>query len=506
MACCAAESAACCACGMVTSCLSRMCCGCCSSKKSSGQAAKAGYLFLLLLSTVLAIILRYKGAQGIDLPMWKVNCYPNINGTAVESSTKVNFQYGELSVPQKQFYASCAGNAAVYRISFMTAAFFLITAAGTACSRAVHTSWWLLKILLYLALVGSSFFIPNYVFDDSGYAWISRVLSVFFLMLQIFILIDFGYSWNASWYEKYESDKDDKPKTANAWVAGILFMCFTCYIFSIVGISLLYLHFGHCSINSFFITMTLLLIIISTGLQLTGETGALLPSSIVAAYATYLCWGALASNPDAGCNPTAVSGTAEDPWYIAAGVLITAASLAWTALNAARSTPQLFQSTADDELDTTLPPSSLGTPNPTAGQEGRISSGNKETPLIDANDGDSLESGKAGAIREEDVKLTEGGKSSMANHAQLNDEQAALDAADEEKYWIFHSILFLGSVYMAMLLTDWGSSTTADAGSLIQPDQGKTAMWVKILSQWFTVGVYIWTLVAPRLFPDRDFS
>jgi hypothetical protein len=35
---------------------------------------------------------------------------------------------------------------------------------------------------------------------------------------------------------------------------------------------------------------------------------------------------------------------------------------------------------------------------------------------------------------------------------------------------------------------------------------GWTSVWVKVVSQWVTVGLYCWTLVAPVLFPDRDFS
>jgi hypothetical protein len=35
---------------------------------------------------------------------------------------------------------------------------------------------------------------------------------------------------------------------------------------------------------------------------------------------------------------------------------------------------------------------------------------------------------------------------------------------------------------------------------------GWTSVWVKVVSQWVTVGLYCWTLVAPLLFPDRDFN
>jgi hypothetical protein len=32
------------------------------------------------------------------------------------------------------------------------------------------------------------------------------------------------------------------------------------------------------------------------------------------------------------------------------------------------------------------------------------------------------------------------------------------------------------------------------------------SVWVKIISSWFCIAIYVWTCIAPALFPDRDFS
>ena len=32
------------------------------------------------------------------------------------------------------------------------------------------------------------------------------------------------------------------------------------------------------------------------------------------------------------------------------------------------------------------------------------------------------------------------------------------------------------------------------------------AVWVKAISSWLCFGIYMWTLVAPVVLPDRDFS
>lgn len=49
--------------------------------------------------------------------------------------------------------------------------------------------------------------------------------------------------------------------------------------------------------------------------------------------------------------------------------------------------------------------------------------------------------------------------------------------------------------------------------SLFRPDESLqvlsspwTAVWVKICSSWAGLLLYLWTLVAPLVLPDRDFS
>ena len=53
-----------------------------------------------------------------------------------------------------------------------------------------------------------------------------------------------------------------------------------------------------------------------------------------------------------------------------------------------------------------------------------------------------------------------------------------------------------------MTLTNW-YKPDGDGKKLLQND---ASMWVKILSSWVCAGLYVWTLVAPILLPDRDFS
>lgn len=89
-------------------------------------------------------------------------------------------------------------------------------------------------------------------------------------------------------------------------------------------------------------------------------------------------------------------------------------------------------------------------------------------------------------------------------------------------YSFFHLIFALASMYLAMLMTGWSSSSgecaplvllagergvrghpsnTGEDKDLI--DVGWASVWVKIGTQWATALLYVWTLVAPLIFPDR---
>lgn len=68
-------------------------------------------------------------------------------------------------------------------------------------------------------------------------------------------------------------------------------------------------------------------------------------------------------------------------------------------------------------------------------------------------------------------------------------------------YTFFHLIFALASMYSAMLLSGWTNSS--ESSDLI--DVGWTSVWVRICTEWVTAALYVWTLLAPLFFPDREF-
>lgn len=53
-------------------------------------------------------------------------------------------------------------------------------------------------------------------------------------------------------------------------------------------------------------------------------------------------------------------------------------------------------------------------------------------------------------------------------------------------------------LYIMVLLTNWQNPNNQEN----LPDMWPV-VWIKIVSAWLAVLLYLWTLVAPILFPDR---
>ena len=60
----------------------------------------------------------------------------------------------------------------------------------------------------------------------------------------------------------------------------------------------------------------------------------------------------------------------------------------------------------------------------------------------------------------------------------------------------------LAAVYVGILITNWNSASI-HTGEIEPSGFG---FWVRIVMSWVTFLLYFWTLIAPRVCPDRDFS
>ncbi|XP_043695426.1 probable serine incorporator [Telopea speciosissima] len=275
----------------------------------------------------------------------------------------------------------------------------------------------------------------------SFYETISRFGSGLFLLVQVVLLLDFVHEWNDRWVRKNEQ----------FWYIALFVVSLACYVATFSFSGLLFHWFtpsGHdCELNTFFIVMTLILAFVFAIVVLHPAVGgSILPASVISLYCTYLCYNGLNSEPrDYECNGLHRDSKASPTGTLAFGLLTTVLSVVYSAVRAGSSTTFLAESSSPDA----------------------------DKPLLPLNKVDEPDEKKDEAARP--VKYS---------------------------YAFFHIIFSLASMYSAMLLTGW-STSVGGSGKLV--DVGWPSVWVRIVTGWATAALYIWSLVAPLLFPEREF-
>lgn len=313
---------------------------------------------------------------------------------------------------------------------------------------------------------------------------LSRVGAMIFIVIQQIILIDLAYNWNDSWVGKADSCDRLEWGSGAKWLRATIAVCLLFYVLSFVGIGLLYHFFDGCGGNTAIITMTLIGILTVTVVQLSGTEGSLLTSSVISLYVVYLGYSAVSKNPHGVCNPQLAE--ENNPYDITMGLLLTALSLAWTG----------WSWTAEDRLSTegVKKARSLGQSSIGGGSAFRRG----QDPLLDLDD----------PFLEHDEDRTGG----LALEGTDDDDDDVLSSQYCD-VWKLNAILALVSCWVAMSLTGWGSiyggiveEEGVEIHTAANPQVGKVNMAMIAVSQWVALILYGWTLVAPRLFPEREFS
>jgi predicted nucleic acid-binding Zn ribbon protein len=340
----------------------------------------------------------------------------------------------------------------------------------------MHTGWWILKGVYYFLLIILSFVLPNTFY--TGYANAARIGSVMFLILQMFVIIDFTYRWNGSWVARAEDqERDGKAMGAKKWYCFILTACGFLIFGSIVGWGLMYKFLAgadSCSVERFIISFTLILCVGFTILSVSGiaEFGALLPSAALMFYCTYLIFTGLKSNPNTTCNlyslGTTTSATS-DPLQIAVGLGFAAISITYSCYSLASDTKVLFGG---------------GGSAPAAAAPDKVTYDDEEPK------------------KPEEKPITPASKDAEVDGEEP--EEVLNDPQTRKTNFLFHFILLLASMYFGMLLTDWASNLYDNSNKI--SNLGTANMWANVGAAWLISLMYMWTLLAPKACPGRDFS
>jgi len=406
----------------------------------------------------------------------------------------------------------CYGVLAVHRICFALAFFHILLSClliGVRDTRdkrsSIQNGWWGPKALLWITLVIMTFFIPNGFFMFWG-NYISLVGATLFILLGLVLLVDFAHTWSETCIEKWEGSSNN----SNLWQWILIGSTAAAYIFTSTMTAILYAYFGgaRCGLNRFFISANLTLSILATIMcihpliQEYNPRSGLAQSGMVAAYCTYLVVSAVSNrvHESSSCNPLkSNTDTAEGTRRVTVilGGIFTFLAIAYSTTRAATQSRALvgkhkrghIQLNSDEHL---AGHSELGV---VASQPSRT-----ESPRYQA----ILAAVQAGAIPVSALDEEEW---------EDNDEEIGETRDDERSgtrynYSWFHIIFALGAMYVAMLLTDWNvvsknPISTPDAPNNVYIGRSEVAMWMRIVSSWVCMILYMWSLIAPVLLPDR---
>lgn len=322
----------------------------------------------------------------------------------------------------------------------------------------IHDGWWTLKFFIVAALFVSSFWIPNLP-TITGYMEFARYVSVLYLSYQAMLMLVVAYVINnglVTSASKYEG----------GGVAGILLMALFA-IFTIGNITWLifqYIEFSACGGNLAIMIITTIIGTAMYGLVLlrSRPDASVFTSSLVFSYCLFLQWSAFSSDSVDTCNPfnaAANSGKnvrANTIMMMVIGLLFVFASLLVVA--------SISKHEGEEQMATEM---SLNA-------------------AIITKEEDSGE--KVNDVEEGNVKKTA-------------EEMHVFPITTQTIF--FQILLTLSAIYYAMLLTNWGSPDYSALNNASFFVSNKTSYWCQLTAMWISMAIYMYSLLAPLIFPDR---
>ncbi|KAL1956900.1 hypothetical protein VTO42DRAFT_6647 [Malbranchea cinnamomea] len=462
--------------GTVMTCVAS-CCGAatCSAlcracgKFQSSMATRIAYAFILLINSILSWIM---------LTRW-----------ALKKLQHLTFDFLPISCDDQ----SCFGWVAVHRINFALGLFHIILALlllGVRSSKDkradIQNGYWGPKVVVWLAFVVLSFFIPEEFFFVWG-SYFAFTGAMLFLLLGLILLVDLAHSWAELCLRKIEEEE------SRVWQVLLIGSTIGMYLASIAMTVVMYIFFAKsgCSMNKAAITINLLLFLlvsvvsIQPAVQASNPRAGLAQAAMVTIYCTYLTLSAVSMEPDdKQCNPLLRARGARTT-SVVLGAIVTMLTIAYTTTRAATQSMALgskgahnkYLKLGQDEMDHGLVTQQPGLSRREMRAEAlraAVESGSLPPSALDDSDDESDDSGDS---RDDERHST-----------QYN-------------YSLFHVIFLLATNWVATLLTQ---SLEPEAQDDLAP-VGRTywASWVKIISAWICYAIYLWTLIAPILLPDR---
>jgi len=364
----------------------------------------------------------------------------------------------------------------------------------------IQDGWWFFKLLIMIAFVVVAFVIPPAAFV--GYSYVALIGAFLFILIQLVLLVDLAHSLQERWVRNYEETKDC------IWAFLLLGGSIAAYVVMIVGYVLMYVFFNECQLNTILVTVAAVtvccvtIISVLPKLQDKNPRSGLFQSAVVCGFATYLIASAILAEPQSlACKKWNTNGSV---FTVLLGVAFSFAAVGYNVFSAAGSSKDFGFGRREQAAEV---------------QEER------EQLLQDERNEEELAMAEADANTstaiseraDELVAVKEGRKTParIINSHDVGDEEEQRISTDDEdeavtySYSFFHLVFVLAVLYVAMILTNWKSVSSkydAENGNQVNVDYGMTAVWVKFASFVTVMLIYVWTLLAPVIFPNRQWA
>lgn len=367
----------------------------------------------------------------------------------------------------------CDGQGAILRASIASVLFFSIMLIGTIpvptwkgednwrplLGEAFHRGFWGAKIGVYIVILIVLFFIP---INENAYIQVARVVSALFLVVQVMVLVNFAYDWDEAWVERSDLE-NDFADGSKCWLISLISLAVLAYIAAFGGMIAILVLYSGCNATIGITAYNFVICIIFVGLTLTKEffieeevMGSIAPPAVVALYIAFLSFSASQSNPDLSdaCDPFGAR-LGQNGLEIFLAISISTLSLIWISITVSGNASAFLSGNAEER-------------EPVGG-------------AYEIEEGDGT--------------------------TRYAADEAAGDGDDEDsgndQLWFFHLVMITASFYMAMILTNWGVS---EEEVIAQGEQiGLVSMYAKAVASFVCGLLFIWTIVAPAILPERDF-
>ncbi|KAK2746782.1 hypothetical protein FQN57_002824 [Myotisia sp. PD_48] len=452
-------------CGAAT--CSAICNAC--GKFNSSMATRIAYAFMLLINSILSWVM---------LTRWALNKLEHLT-----------FDFLPITCDEKQ----CFGWVAVHRINFALGLFHIILAillVGVQSSKdkraGLQNGYWGPKVIIWLALVVLSFFIPEGFFIVWG-SYIAFFGAMLFLLLGLILLVDLAHTWAELCLQKIEDHG------SRLWKFMLIGSTLGMYLSSVAMTIVMYIFFAgsHCTMNQAAITVNLIMFLIISFIsvqpyvQASNPRAGLAQAAMVTVYCTYLTMSAVSMEPDdKQCNPL-LRARGTRTASIVLGAIVTMLTIAYTTTRAATQGIALGSGSGSNSY------AKLGQDEMEHGlitQQPRYTRREMRAALHAAVESGSL---PARALDDSDDESDDGSDSK-------DDERTST----QYNYTLFHIIFLLATMWVATLLTQ-NLDLESSQNDLAPVGRSYWASWVKIISSWVCYAIYLWSLVAPVVLPGR---